>query len=327
MATTSVVVPNYPTLLDVAKQNGSDGFVGLVDETIRVAPELQYGAARTIKGQNYKTLIRTALPSVGFRNANEGGTNGKSNYENRQVDTYILNPRIEVDQAVADKHEDGAEAFIATEGTGVMEASLQLLAKTFYYGRRVAYTGDGNPGTDGNAKGFPGLLDFVDAGLVLDRAGSAVGTSTFRTSVWGVKFGPQALQWVYGEKGQMGFKPTRIGDIYDAAGKRLTGYITEILAYPGLQMIHTYSVGRIKNITNEANKGLTDAAIGSWLAQFPAAFTPDLIFANRSAIESLRASRTATNATGAPAPTPTEYEGIPIVKTDMISNVEGADIA
>jgi hypothetical protein len=63
------------------------------------------------------------------------------------------------------------------------------------------------------------------------------------------------------------------------------------------------------------------------MAQYPAAFKPNVIFANPSAIESLRASRTATNVTGAPAPTPTEYEGIPIVATDMISNAEGADIA
>jgi hypothetical protein len=92
-------------------------------------------------------------------------------------------------------------------------------------------------------------------------------------------------------------------------------------------MIHQFAVGRIKNITNESNKGLTDATLGAWLAQYPAAFKPDMIFANPQAVESLRASRTATNVTGTPAPTPTDYEGIPIVKTDMLSAAEGADIA
>lgn len=329
MATTTVQVPSYLTVMDVVKQNGSDGFVGLVDETIRLTPEINLGAARTIKGLQYKTLIRTALPGVGFRYANEGGTVSKSTYENRNVETFILDPRIEVDKATADKHEDGPEAMIALEGDGVMQASLQLLAKTFYYGTRVAYTGDINPGTDGKAKGFPGLIDFVDTSLVSDRAGSAVngGSVLWRTSVWGVKFGPQYLQWVFGANGEMAMEPTRVGDAFDANGKRFTAYITELLAHPGLQMIHTYSVGRIKNITNEANKGLTDNVLGAWLAQFPAAFTPDIILANRQAIESLRSSRTATNVTGTPAPTPTDYEGIPIIKTDMISNAEGADIA
>jgi hypothetical protein len=121
--------------------------------------------------------------------------------------------------------------------------------------------------------------------------------------------------------------PTRIGDAFDATGKSFTAYISQLLAYPGVQMVQQYSVGRIKNITNETNKGLTDTVLGSWLSQFPPAYTPDVIFANRKAIESLRASRTATNVTGAPSPTPTEFEGIPIIKTDMISDAEGADIA
>ncbi len=315
-------------MLAIVTATGSDGFVGLVDETVRATPEIGMGAARTIKGQSYKTLVRTALPSVGFRNANEGGASVKSTYENRVVDTYILNPRIQVDKAVADKYEDGAEAYIALEGTGIMQASLQMLAKTFYYGTRYTYTGDSNYDTLlAKAKGFPGLLDFVDSSLVYDRTASVVGTSTFRTSVWGVKFGPQAVQWVFGENGMMALQPTRVGDILDTNNKPLTGYISELEAYPGRQMVQKYSVGRIKNITNESGHGLTDAILGTWLAQFPAAFTPDMIFGNRQAVESLRASRTATNVTGAPAPTPTDFEGIPIVTTDMLSSVEGADIA
>jgi hypothetical protein len=319
---------SYPTMLDIVKANGSDGFVGLVDETIRATPELQMGAARSIKGQSYKTFVRTGLPAVGFRNANEGSSAVKSTYENRTVETFILNPPIAVDKAVADKYEDGAEAYIAMEGSGVMQASLQMLAKTFYYGTRYAYTGDANYDTVlGKAKGFPGLLDFVDNSLVYDRGGSVVGTSTFRSSAWSVKFGPKAVQWVFGENGQMALQPTRIGDIYDSSNKRLTAYISELLAYPGLQMVQTFSVGRIKNITNESGHGLTDAVLGTWFAQFPETYKPDVIFANRKVVETLRASRTATNVTGAPAPTPTEYEGVPIVITDMLSNAEGADIA
>ena len=116
---------NYTTVLDIVKANGSDGFAGLVDETVRATPEIKMGAARTIKGQSYKTYVRTGLPAVGFRNANEGATAAKSVYENRVVDTYFLNPAITVDKAVGDLYEDGAEAWIAMEGTGVMQASLR----------------------------------------------------------------------------------------------------------------------------------------------------------------------------------------------------------
>ena len=43
---------------------------------------------------------------------------------------------------------------------------------------------------------------------------------------------------------------------------------------------------------------------------------------NRNALRMLRNSRTAVNATGAPAPRPTEVEGIPIVVTDGIGSAE-----
>ena len=38
--------------------------------------------------------------------------------------------------------------------------------------------------------------------------------------------------------------------------------------------------------------------------------------------EQLRNSRTATNANGTPAPLPTEWEGIPIIRTASITNDE-----
>src|SRR5262245_59739482 len=113
-----------PTLLDIMKANGSDPVAGLIDEAARVVPEVSgfmqsgvqipnVGQARTIRGRSYKTLIRTALPTAPFRDANEGVAAVKGTYENRTVETFVLNPRWECDKAVADSHEDGAQAFVA----------------------------------------------------------------------------------------------------------------------------------------------------------------------------------------------------------------------
>jgi len=152
-----------PTLLDIAKANGSDPVVGLIEEVVPAVPELGLFEARTIKGLNYKTLVRTALPTVAFRNANEGTAATKSTYENRLVETFIMNPRWECDQAVADAHEDGAEAFVAMEGLGMTVAAGILVAKQIYYGI----------GTGGDAKGFPGMVATVDSGMVVDATGTA----------------------------------------------------------------------------------------------------------------------------------------------------------
>jgi hypothetical protein len=314
---------SMPTLLDIAKHNGSDAVVGLVEEAIRAVPELSgsvmyrgktvtvpnMGAARTIKGQQYRTLIRTALPSVGFRNANQGVAASKSTYENKLVETFILNPRWECDKAVADVHEDGPEAFIALEGIGMTGAAMMALGKQFYYGRL----------NGGDAKGHPGIIDSVDASMVVDATGSTPDTGS---SVWLVKFGPQAVQWVFGENGSLEMKDPREESITDDEGNRYTAYVQELLAYAGVQVLDKFSVARIKNLTAQTGKGLTDSLLGDALALFPVGKGPDVILGSRRSLEQLRKSRTATNATGSEAPTPTEFEGVPIVATDSILNTE-----
>ena len=147
------------TLLDIAKANGSDAAVGLIEEVQTYSPEVMLGAARTIKGLSYKTLIRTALPTTAFRNANEGVAASKSTWENRVIECFTLNPRWECDKAVADRYEDGAQAFIALEADGIMRAAMLTLGSQFYYG--VA----------NDAKGFPGVLAAYDATNMVVDAG------------------------------------------------------------------------------------------------------------------------------------------------------------
>jgi hypothetical protein len=312
-----------PTLLDIAKANGSDQVVGLIDETIRAHPEISgmvgdqqvanVGAARTIKGQNYKTLIRTGLATAGFRAANEGAVATKGTYDNRLVEVFILNPRWECDKAVADRYEDGAEAWITLEGSSLLEAGWRQVAKQFYYGRNTTFGGD--------LKGFPGLIDVVDPAMVVDAGGT---TDNIASSVWAVKFGPKNVQWVYGENGAMELSDVRIADLNDSntPPRRYTAYVQEILAYPGLQVGSLQAVGRIKKLTTDAGKGLTDALIGSLLTKFPVGIRPDVLFMSRRSLEQLRASRTATNATGAPAPTPADAFGVQIAPTDSIVDTE-----
>src|SRR5262249_21757728 len=153
-------------LLDIATVNGSDQVVGLIEETIKAVPEVNRGAARTIKGINYRTLVRTSLPTVGFRNANEGTATSKSTYENRLYECYILNPQWNCDKAVADSDENGADHFIAMEAQGIMEATFQTLGTQFYYGSANSLSGVGD------TKGFPGLLAAVDSSMVVDAAGT-----------------------------------------------------------------------------------------------------------------------------------------------------------
>lgn len=297
-----------PTLMDIAIANGCDPVVGLIEEVVKAHPELTLGAARTIKGLNYPTLVRTALPTVGFRNANEGYTPGKSTWERRLWECFILNPRWECDKAIADSYEDGAAAYISLEANGMMEAATIALCSQFYYG------------TGSDAKGFPGLLASLDTtNMVVDAAGTTDNTAS---SLWAVRFGPQDVQWIWGNNGSMTVSPVSEARVLDGSSNPYTAYVQEMLARPGLQVGNKWAIGRIKKLTADSGKGLTDTLIATLLSKFPVGRGPDILLCSRRSLQQLRASRTATNATGAPAPFPTEAFGVPLVPTDAITDTE-----
>jgi len=317
------------TLLDIAKANGSDAVVGLIDETTKAHPELTRVPARTIKGISYKTLVRVALgqTSGGFRNANEGVSPVKSRTENRSVETFILESRWKVDKAVADSFEDGPAAYIAIEAAGLMEGEMQALAAQMYYGR----------GTGGNAKGYPGLIDAYDAtNMVVDAGGTTANTGS---SAWLVKFGPQHVQWVWGNNGQLALtpspaevlRPILVTDPNDAT-KEFLGYMQTLTGRPGLQVGSLQSVVRIKKLTADSGKGLTDALVAESLAKFPVGMKPDVMFINRRSAMQLQKSRTVTINAGpgasagsdvnAVAASPTSSMTIPVEVTDAISSTE-----
>lgn len=299
------------TLLQIAVRNGSDGMVGIIDEASLYHPEIRLGTARTIRGTSYKTLVRVANPTVSFRDANEGVEADKSETQNRRVECFIAEPRFEVDAAVAQNHEDGVGALLADEAAAQMQALFALLSANFYYGTNS---------THGNAKGFPGLIDAYDsANMYVDAGGTTASTGS---SVWLVKFGAQHVQWVYGAGGELKPSEVREETLLDSSSKKFRGYVQDMLVRPGLQVGSKYSVCRIKKITADSGKTLTDTMIYDALEKFPVGIEPDVILMTKRSRAQLRASRTATNQTGEPAPIPTSVEGIPIAVTESIANTE-----
>jgi hypothetical protein len=55
-------------------------------------------------------------------------------YENRIVECYILEARVQEDVAVADAYEKGAQAWLELQAGGSLEGEMQGLSKQFYYG-------------------------------------------------------------------------------------------------------------------------------------------------------------------------------------------------
>jgi len=314
-------MPNI-TLLDVAKLNGNDAVVGLIEESISATPEMALFPVRPVKGTGFKTLVRTGLPTVDFIAASQGIPGSKSTFDNKHFDCSVLGGRIEVWKSVLDAPENGpAEDIKANEATGVMEAALRKVGTQIFYGKTAL----------GSAAGFPGLVSFVDSGMIKDATGT---TNNTASSVYFVKFGPRDVTLVMGLNATMELGDFRVESLTDSAGNKGPGEVADLASWIGLQQASKNSVVRIKNVTADSGKGVTDALIAAALDLFPAGVKPDAIFMSRRSRTQLQTSRSAvatlalTGKTGQAgggavhAPTPTDYEGIPIVATDSIVNTE-----
>jgi hypothetical protein len=303
---------DYLNMLDIAKTNGSDQIVGLIEENLNIAPEVNLFPARTVSGTSFKTLLRTALPTPGFRAANEGVNTTRSSYQNKLVECFYFDAKMEMDVAVAGADDQGEAHALALEADGQMQGTLLKMGSQIWYGS----------GTGGDAKGFPGAVQIVDSNLVVDATGTTASTGS---SVYGVKLGEKYASLVFGN-GSIFNMGEWIKQRITRSSKELTAWINSMEGWVGVQWVNKYSVCRIKKLTADSGKGLTDALGAQLISQLPANFVPDYWFMSRRSRLQLQQSRAtvtnnASNAVQFP-PTPTEMNGIPIQVTDSILNTE-----
>lgn len=295
------------TLLDVAIANGTEGLAELIDETVGSFPEMGLIPARTIKGTSFESLFRLENPTVGFRHMNAGVDAKKSRYEKRRYNCHFLDARWECDTALAAHLDDGPEAYIAMEAEATLTAAWQHLARQTYYG------------TANDAKGFPGFVAVVDETMVVDAEGTTAGTGS---SVWAVRFGAADVQYLWGGDGGLDLSQVDIRDVRDPnnATKVFEAYVQTLKGHVGLRIGNAYGLGRIKDLTADAGKGLDDDKVAALLNKFKANQKPDVLFMTRRSREQLRQSR-ATDLLPMP-PIPTESHGIPIEITDALTDTE-----
>jgi hypothetical protein len=114
------------------------------------------------------------------------------------------------------------------------------------------------------------------------------------------------------------------------SSKEMTAYKNSLEGWVGAAFYSKYAVGRIKKLTTDSGKGLTDSLLAQLFAAFPVGVKPTHLFMSRRSRQQLQISRTVTlqgSGTSRPnqatvAPIPTEYDGVPIIATDSILNTE-----
>jgi hypothetical protein len=313
------------TMLDIAKLNGNDAVLGLLQENVKYSPEVNTLPFRTIRGTNYYTGVTTALPTTGFRAANEGQDAGTSTFAKRLIECFIFGGRVEVDVAIAQAYEDGEDAFKAMQSSHVMQSALRALGSQVWYG------------VTSDAKGFPGLkaasvaAASTSAGdpYTIDATGGSAGTASSCYLVYAPSDNT-GISLIGGQNRTFDLSDWFRGYGTDANSKRFPAWLADLSAWVGLQIPHENCVRRIYNLTAEANKGLTDALLSRAMATFPVGYRATHIFCSRRSLGQLQASRTVTlfgSGSARPsqplvAPLPTEFEGIPIIATDSILNTD-----
>jgi len=302
---------DYLTTTEVAVFNDADFNLG-VSDVLDGAPLVQALAARTVMKDTFKYSKKTANPSVGFRSENDGRENDHAERSNVTVTLGILDASFTVDWSTANSDERGWSTLLATEARDHLRAAFAAVESQLLNGT-----------VGGDANGFSGLadqtnLDDSDDAQVIDAGGTTASTGS---SCYVIRSGPMDLELVWGQQGVI-----EIGESYMQRAAGTTGFYpalyTPITGWCGLKVGSIYSAVRIANLTEDSGKGLTDDLIADAISEFPSDRPPTHIVMNRRSLKQLQQSRTATNATGAPAPFPMEAFGYPIVTTDRISSTE-----
>ena len=301
------------TSADVLKINQSEALVGVITEVLQAIPELNFFAASPVKRNDFYTLCVTADPTVAFRDTTDERTWQAATLGTKRIQCKYLDASWMLQCAIAEQSDWGKETAIAIQQQAHFRAALKKIAVQTWYG------------TGADAKGFNGLKAIIgavnnadtDDGTMAINAGGASGSNG--SSVFAVRTGIDSIQYAWGSEGQL-----TEGDIQKqivgTATKGAWYYVQELGGWVGLQVTSRNAAAMINGLTPTV--GLTDNLLYSLLGKFPAGEGPDAIFMNRRSLEQLRRSRTATNATGAPAPIPTEIEGVRIIATDAISSTE-----
>lgn len=297
-------------LADLAVFNKRDLADIDVRDLLDDAPLLQVLSAVPATNGNLHYYFKvTGAPVVGFRSANDGREEDSTVRTGVTVTLTILDASFSIDQAVANAYIRGAEAAIGMELREHMRAAFFKLESQVIGGT-----------VEGDAAGFAGLADAMSA---LGGQVTSAGGATALTSVYLIRSGEADCSLVAGMGGNIEVGETVTQRISGATTGTLPVYYTPVTSWYGLQVGSTLSVGSIVNIDAGSNT-VTDDLIYTNLAQWPSGRQPNYIVMNRRSLEQLRSSRTATNATGTPAPRPADVEGIPIIVTDAIGNNQSA---
>ena len=289
-----------------------------IDDLVQSVPFLARLPVATTDGNTYKYTKETTAPTVGFREVNAGRTHSKSGDTIVTATLKLLDASQRQDKALADQWPGGPMGWMSREAARHLKAALFMLEQQVIYG--VTSPGDSD--------GFVGMLASLGTlgGQVINAQGS---TADIQSSVYIVNapFDLRGVHMVFGQDGRINIGDVVEQEVSTTSSLHYTAYTQAILGWATVCIGGAYSMARICNLNDATDsKPLTDDLLGEAVSSFPIDKRQNLMaIMSRRSMRELRESRTATNAVGTPAPTPTDYEGMPLIVVESISNTEAVE--
>ena len=298
------------TSADVLEINNSEELFGVINEVIQENPELSFFGASPMTKNQYQSIRMTELPATSFRQPNTTRKVQSAVFEPTITKCAYLDASWLQDCAISEQHDWGKEAAWAIQTKAHIQSAFFNLSKQIWYG--VAKDPNG-------FIGVKALLDeFASAGLSSNASSATANLS----SVYAVRTSLEDAQIAWGSEGKFDEGEVRTQWVSTAKDEGYNAYCQKLGGWCGFQVVSQWAIGRLAKLSTGANQGLTDDMLFNLIAKFPSAKLPHAFFMSRRSLFQLRESRTAVNATGAPAPIPTEVAGIPILTSDAISDAE-----
>lgn len=332
----------FLTLKDITAAEGASPVVGMVDNIVNVAPELDRVLGRPISGISDKSLILTAVGSnAAFRKIGGGVALSAPSFDRKRFGCMPWDCQMEVPEDILIEMKDSQTPNMIFErfSYAAMRQKALKIGKQFYLG------------SANDANGPMGLIDFlalqrteVDTrtGLKIDQVIDAGGTIAGNCeTIWFIKMGPADVCWLFGNGRGIVMNPwmrqRTLG--VDATANNptyRTSWLANTFGYIGTSFANYHAVGAIINVdvtngTTTANGLWDDKTVAKLYAKWPITEAADLAFCTKKAAASLQQQRTVTNFVSGdrawtagsaviadfPTKLPT-FNNIPLIVTDSI---------
>lgn len=240
----ATVTSGAMTLLDWGRRVDPDGKIAKITEVLaqynEILMDVPYIEGNTQTG--HRTTIRTGLPSVAWRQINQGVQPSKSTTRQIEFSSGLLEGLSQTDEALLKLSGNPAQLRF-TETVPFLESISQTLASTFFYGD-----------TRINPDRFTGLTPYYSDASADSYANviKAGGSDTDNTSMWFVCWSEQTIHGFFPKNTKAGIEHNDLGKqvVEDGitTGSKFVAYLDQYKAMTGLAVRDWRYAARICNI-------------------------------------------------------------------------------